>query len=313
MEFGNKRGGITKTVETQNTRKEVTLHEKEEKDGAKTAPALEPIHIISLGAGVQSSTMALMAACGEITPMPTCAIFADTQAEPESVYTWLDWLEKQLPFPVHRVSKGSLTRVSLTVRDKRDGTGKWVKSLIPAFIQNRNGSRGIMGRACTHDYKVVQLEQAARRIGKIKRGQQTVGVIQWIGISLDEAHRMKPARHPWVVHRWPLIDARMKRHDCLRWMEAKGYPEPPRSACVYCPFHSDAEWRRLRDKEPEEFAKAVDFELALQAAKKQTDNQRGVPFLHSSLQPLSLVDFRTDEDHGQQVMFGNECEGMCGV
>ena len=39
----------------------------------------EPLHIISLGAGVQSSTMALMAACGEITPMPTAAIFADTQ------------------------------------------------------------------------------------------------------------------------------------------------------------------------------------------------------------------------------------------
>ncbi len=35
----------------------------------------EPIHIISLGAGVQSSTMALMAAHGKITPMPKCAIF----------------------------------------------------------------------------------------------------------------------------------------------------------------------------------------------------------------------------------------------
>jgi len=33
-------------------------------------------HVISLGAGVQSSTMALMAAAGEITPMPDCAIFA---------------------------------------------------------------------------------------------------------------------------------------------------------------------------------------------------------------------------------------------
>ena len=44
----------------------------------------EPIHIITLGAGVQSSTMALMAAHGEITPMPKCAIFADTQDEPQN-------------------------------------------------------------------------------------------------------------------------------------------------------------------------------------------------------------------------------------
>ena len=65
-------------------------------------------HIISLGAGVQSSTMALMAAKGEITPMPDCAIFADTGWEPVRVYEWLDWLETQLPFPLYRVSKGNL-------------------------------------------------------------------------------------------------------------------------------------------------------------------------------------------------------------
>ena len=47
---------------------------------------------VSLGAGVQSSAMALMAAAGEISPMPRAAIFADTQAEPDSVYRWLDWL-----------------------------------------------------------------------------------------------------------------------------------------------------------------------------------------------------------------------------
>lgn len=51
----------------------------------------DPVHILSLGAGVQSSTLALMAAAGEITPMPQAAIFADTQAEPASVYKWLDW------------------------------------------------------------------------------------------------------------------------------------------------------------------------------------------------------------------------------
>ena len=45
-------------------------------------PHTNPVHIISLGAGVQSSTMALMAAHGLITPHPVAAIFADTQDEP---------------------------------------------------------------------------------------------------------------------------------------------------------------------------------------------------------------------------------------
>ena len=49
-----------------------------------------------------------MADKGEITPMPDCAIFADTMDEPDEVYDHLDWLVKQLQFPVHIVSEGSL-------------------------------------------------------------------------------------------------------------------------------------------------------------------------------------------------------------
>lgn len=64
--------------------------------------------VLSLGAGVQSTTMALMAAQGEFDKMPDCAIFADTGYEPAGVYTHLDWLEAQLPFPVHRVTAGNI-------------------------------------------------------------------------------------------------------------------------------------------------------------------------------------------------------------
>jgi hypothetical protein len=42
--------------------------------------------VLSLGAGVQSTTLALMAAQGEIQPLPDCAIFADTGWEPATVY-----------------------------------------------------------------------------------------------------------------------------------------------------------------------------------------------------------------------------------
>ena len=81
--------------------------------------------ILSLGAGVQSSTLALMAAKGEIKPMPDCAIFADTGAEPQGVYDYLDWLEKQLPFPVHRVMEGKGLKVKLN---------KSIKENSPNFV-----------------------------------------------------------------------------------------------------------------------------------------------------------------------------------
>lgn len=272
------------------------------------------MNIISLGAGVQSSTMALMAAHGEITPMPKCAIFADTQDEPQSVYTWLDWLEKQLPFPVHRVTAGKLSDAVTTLRERKDKNGFWAKACIPAYtLGTDDNSRGIAPRQCTYTYKVEILDKTSRKLAEIKRGQKTVGVTQWMGISLDETHRMKTPRNSWQAFRYPLVDLRMKRSDCLRWMEKQNYPTPPRSACVYCPYHSDREWRRLRDEEPKEFAKAVAFEKTYQAARARIYSTKTVPYLHNSRVPLDQVDFSTDEDHGQQVMFGNECEGMCGV
>jgi hypothetical protein len=266
----------------------------------------DPIHIISLGAGVQSSTMALMAAHGEITPMPKCAIFADTQDEPQSVYRWLDWLERQLPFPVVRVTKGKLSE-SATKFYHSERNQKFTVQSIPAFS---DGGRVIWPRQCTSDFKVYPID---RELTRQMRDSGTKSCVKWIGISLDEIHRMKQSRRNNVIHRWPLIEHRIKRHNCLRWMEANGYPEPPRSACIYCPYHSDTEWRRLRDKEPEEFAKAVKFEGEMQNAYRQIRQIRQIPFLHRSCVPLDQVDFSTDEDHGQQVMFGNECEGLCGV
>lgn len=273
-------------------------------------------HFLSLGAGVQSSTLALMAVTGEVTPMPDAAIFADTQAEPESVYRWLEWLEKELPFPVHRVTKGSLTDTQLLIRKRTKTIGRpWSKSLIPAFVKNTDGTMGIMGRGCTYDHKILQLVKKQRELGNIKRGQKAVGVTCWIGISLDEVVRMKSSREPWCVNRFPLIEKEMTRHDCLRWMKSRGYPTPPRSACVYCPFHSDNEWRRLQKEEPAEFERAVKFERDLQQVKRVSDYLNGVPFLHRSLKPLSEVDFSTDQQKGQGLLhgFGAECEGLCGV
>jgi hypothetical protein len=266
----------------------------------------EPIHIISLGAGVQSSTMALMAAHGEITPMPKCAIFADTQDEPQSVYTWLDWLEKQLPFPVHRVTAGRLSEKA-TRSYFSDRNQKQTVSGIPAF-----GDKGlaIFPRQCTSDFKVIPID---REITKQMREVEAKRTIKWIGISLDEIHRMKPSHRNTVEHRWPLIEGLIRRHDCLRWMKAKGYPEPPRSACIFCPYHSDNEWRRIKRETPLEFKAVVSFEQDLQRAYANVPAIKSKPYLHRSCVPIDQVDFSTDEDHGQQVMFGNECEGLCNV
>lgn len=271
-------------------------------------------HYLSLGAGVQSSTLALMYATGELEPMPKAAIFADTQAEPQSVYKWLDWLESQLPFPVHRVSKGSLQDNVLEMRITKDGR-RFSKTDIPLFTLNENtGSKGaVPNRSCTIDYKIRQINKFLRKDVPIKRGEKEPKCVSIIGISMDEIRRMKPSRDPWVLCRWPLIEKRINRHRCITWMQERGYPTPPRSACVFCPYHSNAEWRRLQVEEPEEFQRAVQFEKDLQHAKAQSQNFRTKPFLHNSCKPLDEIDFRTDVERGQGLLWDDECEGMCGI
>ena len=264
-------------------------------------------HIISLGAGVQSSTMALMAAAGEITPMPDCAIFADTQAEPRAVYDWLDWLENRLPFTVYRVTAGNLTE---TIASKRP-RGAFRIVPIPAFVKNPDGQMGgLINRSCTRDFKIDPIRRKVRELVGLtrKRSPHHAIVTQWIGISLDEAHRMKPSREPWQEMRWPLIEMRMSRNDCLAWMRRNGFPEPPKSSCVYCPFHSDFQWRNLQPLE-REAANKVDESLRCHDSKEYRTN--GTLFLHRSGRPLREIDF--SQEPSLFDGFGNECEGMCGV
>ena len=108
-------------------------------------------NVISLGAGVQSSTMALMAAHGEIAPMPDLAIFADVGDEPKEVYEWLNWLEKQLPFPVVRVSKGKLSEDALQMRTNQKTGKPYAKFMIPIFAKDDKGVVGMTNRQCTTD------------------------------------------------------------------------------------------------------------------------------------------------------------------
>lgn len=260
------------------------------------------IHVISLGAGVQSSTMALMAARGELTPMPDAAIFADTGAEPQKVYDWLNVLERELPFLVARVARGNL-------RDEIYGWAAGANRIDarPPFFTSGGG---MLRRQCTQDFKIQPIRKKVRELIGLKPGQRgpaEIAVTQWIGISTDEAMRMKPSRDHYIAMRWPLIEKGMSRTDCLAWLDSHGYPAPPKSACTFCPYHDNAMWRDMRDNDPESWADA----LAVDALIRAGDSERW--YLHRDLLPLDQVDLRTAEEAGQTRLFDDECEGMCGV
>lgn len=257
------------------------------------------IRVLSLGAGVQSSTLALMIARGDLPPVD-CAIFSDTGWEPKAVYEWLDWLETKLPFAVHRVSIGNIRADTVAVmRGERKRA-----AAVPWFTLSKDGRTGMGRRQCTSEYKLRPLQ---RKVVELLGGKRPKGGCEMlIGISMDEAWRMKPSRVQYIQNTFPLIDLNMTRQACLHWMEERQYPKPPKSSCIGCPFHSDAQWRALT---PEEFADAVEVDRAI----RNQPGMRHQQFMHASRKPLDQVDFSTAEERGQLNLFLNECEGMCGV
>lgn len=247
------------------------------------------LRVLSLGAGVQSSTLALMIAKG-LVPMVDCAIFADTQSEPKAIYEWLDWLEAQLPFPVHRVTAGNL-RADILADERKE-----VRYMLPTFTAD-----GGMGkRQCTRHYKLDPIRRKVRELGATTANPCT----QLIGISLDEAWRMKPSGVRHTVNIWPLIDMFMTRYHCIEWMMDNYRRIPAKSACTFCPYGDN---KRLRELPPDEFAGVVELDEFIR-------DRGGTPgiaqYLRSERKPLREIDISAS---GQTEMFNNECEGMCGV
>jgi hypothetical protein len=278
------------------------------------------LRILSLGAGVQSSALALMAAKGEIAPVDA-AIFADTQAEPKTVYEWLDWLEARIQecefaFPIFRVTKGDLLTDSLLTKVSSRSGNTYMRSAIPAFLLSPEGAKSLLGRKCTADYKVAAIHKKTKELLGIRRFNASEGILceQLIGISTDEATREKKSLVPNIVLSYPLLDLKMSRQDCLDWMSRNEYPEPPKSACIFCPFHSDEMWLEIQ-KNAEEWEIVVQFERQLQKAAKEATALRGTPYLHKTCVPIDQVIFKPKEnrERPQVDMFGNECEGLCGV
>ena len=271
-----------------------------EKNRSKT------LTVISLGAGVQSSVMAIMAAKGDFPPVD-CAIFADTGYEPKAVYTYLEFLKKILPYPVYLVEKGNIRDDMLAAK----GTTNFV--VAPFFTQNKiTGKKGMVMRQCTNDYKIQPIRTKIRELCNVKKGKhfpKDKYVEQWIGISTDEAGRMKPARDKYILNRHPLIEAKMSRQDCIDYLKKEKIPLPEKSACIVCPYHNDAYWHFMKTERPSEFADAVDFDKQVRNISRKEDEQL---YAHRSCKPLDEVEFNKKEDDSQLDMFNNECEGMCG-
>lgn len=264
------------------------------------------LRTLSLGGGIQSTTAALMAAHGEITPMPDVALYAPV-GDAKATRDHIRWLASGnvLPFPVEELPDPAVSlRQSIVNRAAGNGD-RYVA--IPAHLDGPK--RGMDRRQCTREYKVDRLNAAQReRIGYRPRQRIPAGTVEvWIGYSTDEVVRAGAAFETWAVNRFPLLEARMSVGDCIAWLERHGYPVPPRSKCTYCPYRTNAEWRWLRENEPEAWADAVEIDRLI----RETPGMRARSYLHPDRRPLAEVDLSTEEERGQGMLL--VCEAGCGA
>jgi len=250
--------------------------------------------VLSLGWGVQSFTLAAMSALGDL-PRLDYAIHADTTHERTATYEfarrWTPWLE-QHGIPVLTVPPDDGGRVL-----------RWHGVALPAYTVTERGN-GMIGRQCTNHWKVYPTFAAIRQLLGPRWRQKRVDM--WVGISWDEAHRMKPSGRRYINRCWPLAARYITRAQCVAWLEWHGIEVPQKSSCVFCPFQSNREWQQLP---PDDWGKAVAVDHAIRDALLP-----GRLFLHPARIPLEAVDLRSEaERNGQLSLWQNECEGHCGV
>lgn len=261
------------------------------------------MRVISLGWGIQSFGLAAMSALGVLPPVDA-AIHADTGHERTATYEfaarWTPWLE----------ARG--VRV-VTVSTKANGvTREWGNThgiMIPAFTSYPDGRpSGKVRRQCTREWKI----RPVRAWLQANRHKQPVEM--WLGITLDEAQRIKPSDVKYITNTWPFLDSTLmpdghmwQRIDVTRWFVKNGMEIPPKSACSFCPFHDRVTWKEIKDT-------AKDWqEVVMVDVHIRHHLPNYIAYLTKELHPIDAVDFSSPEDNGQLSLWGEECTGMCGV
>jgi hypothetical protein len=252
----------------------------------------EPLRVVALGWGAQSFGLAVMSAVGDL-PMVDAAIFADTTYESKGTYAYIakhrQWLADR-----------GVNYVEVVDPSVGDPVDQWGAVFIPAFTKHRDSHEpaGPLRRQCTGRWKIDPIRRWCQE--HRAKGQP---VELYLGITLDEVGRMKPSRVKYITNVYPFIERGMERYQVVQYLEKAGVEIPPRSACVFCPYRSRSAMKAVM-ADPEDRAVAVKMDDAIR------EKRRGyLSYVRRELEPLDEMDF----DEGQLDMFGEECEGYCGL
>lgn len=244
--------------------------------------------IWSCGGGTQSGAIAALIRAGKL-PRPDYAFMTDTGRERSSTWPFVDGFIR----PALAAVGLELTIVKAADFARLDVV--WNGDvLLPGFTM-ASGSVGKLSPFCSGNWKRDVGERWMRSIG-IEKARN------WIGISRDEARRIRAQHRGWLELWYPLIfEVPMTRARCVELIRAEGWTgQIPHSACYMCPNLSNAEWIDMHLNWPDDFEAAC----VLEDEARLTDPHF---YLHEQCVPLRQVDF-----FAQQTMFSERgCTTGC--
>lgn len=198
-------------------------------------------HVLGLSGGRDSAALAVY--MRQYHPdIDVEYFFTDTGKELPEVYEFLGRLEGVLGKPVQRLNPD------------RD-FDFWLKQ-YNAFLPSAQT------RWCTRQLKLRPFEQWIKPM--LDNGQR---VISYVAIRSDEEYREGyTSKHNNLIVKLPFKDAGVDKPGVLELLEASGLGLPKyyewrtRSGCTFCFFQQKIEWVRLKERHPDAFEEAKQYE-----------------------------------------------------
>lgn len=208
-------------------------------------------HVLGLSGGKDSSALAVYMR-DRVPEMEY--FFCDTQKELPETYEYLDRLQAHLGKPIVRLNA-------------ERGFDHWLE-MYGGYLPSSQM------RWCTRMLKIKPFEEF---VGEDK-------VFSYIGIRADEDRDGYISHKPNITPVYPFKVDAIRESDVYEILTAAGVGLPKyyewrtRSGCYFCFFQRKAEWVGLKERHPDLFEKAKQYE--------KNDEERGVRFTWSSSESL---------------------------
>lgn len=247
--------------------------------------------VLSWGLGRQSTVLAVMSVEGDIPPYDLI-LFADTGWELKTSYQMFDFYSKFLGEKGATVAKVGIDNVF------NDGKESGYVN-IPLY-QSPTGAP--LKRQCTGIYKIEPVRKYIRNwLGhkSVRGGRIPAGLVKLsLGIAYDEYRRMRDSDTAFIVNEFPLVDMKITTEQGLKYLRDKRLPEPPKSACICCPFSNKARFLQIKNEFPEDWEKLVEFDKRIrQPTQRMVDRGfTGELFLTQEMVPITDIKLIKNQD-----------------